>query len=371
MSNMDTIDTIDISGDEGEEEIGSVPNKATIADKKTVASGSKNTTKATNAAKGKAQKKLKPNNGNIKKRQRKLTSPVWEYFKILDDTDENGNLVCLCNRCGVKYIAESSHGTGNMLRHGRTCKGNTYKDVGQFILKTGLNGSLGTRASTYKHDEFRELLAIAIAKHNLPLQFVEYEGIRNCFAYLHSGVKTVCRNTIKSDIKKMFSVEKTKLYDMLQSVPGKIALTSDCWTSVTTDGYISLTGHFVDPKWGLHKKILAFTIMPPPHTGAALAEKVYGLLKEWGIHNKVFSITLDNASNNDSMVDSLKFDLDLVCGGEYFQVRCCAHVVNLIVQDGLKELDGAVKKVRECVKYCKGSQKQERCIFTCQSTCRD
>lgn len=198
---MSKMDTIDVSGDEGDEEIGSV------TDKPTVASGSK-TTKATNAAKGKAQTKLKPNTNNIKKRQRKLTSPVWEYFKILDDTDENENLVCLCNRCGVKYIAESSHGTGNMLRHGRTCKGNTYKDVGQFILKTGLNGSLGTRASTYKHEEFRELLAIAIAKHNLPLQFVEYEGIRNCFAYLNSEVKTVCRNTIKSDIKTCIQLKK-------------------------------------------------------------------------------------------------------------------------------------------------------------------
>ncbi|KAL4589712.1 hypothetical protein LXL04_002620 [Taraxacum kok-saghyz] len=104
---------------------------------------------------------------------------------------------------------------------------------------------------------------------------------------------------------------------------------------------------------------LAFTIMPPPHTGAALPEKIYGLLKEWGIHTKVVSITLDNASSNDSMVDCLKFDLDLMGDGAYFHVRCCAHILNLIVQDGLKELDEVVKKVRECAKYCKGSQNRK------------
>ena len=38
------------------------------------------------------------------------------------------------------------------------------------------------------------------------------------------------------------------------------------------------------------------------------------------------------------------------------QVRCCAHVLNLIVKEGLKDVDEAVYKVRECVKYCKGSQ---------------
>ena len=137
---------------------------------------------------------------------------------------------------------------------------------------------------------------------------------------------------------------------MLQSIPGRVALTSDCWTSVTTDGYISLTAHFVDQNWCLQKKVLAFTLMPPPHTGVALAEKVYGLLKEWGIHNKVVSITLDNASSNDSMADALKLDLDLLCDGDYFHFRCCAHILNLIVQDGLKELDEAIKKVRGCVK---------------------
>ncbi|KAL4564394.1 hypothetical protein LXL04_028458 [Taraxacum kok-saghyz] len=233
-ANMSNVEAINLSGDEWADEI----SKPTVA----VASGS-------NAAIGNTQRKLKPNTGIAKKRQRKLTSPVWEYFKILNDIDENGNLVCLCNRCGVKYIAESSHGTGNMLRHGKNCKGHNYKDVGQFILKTGLNGSLGTRATTYKHEEFRELLAIALAKHNLPLQFVEYEDIRACFEYLSTEVKTVCRNTIKSDIKGMYSFEKSKLLDMLQVFPGKIALTSDCWTSVTSDGYISLTTHFVDQNW--------------------------------------------------------------------------------------------------------------------------
>ncbi|KAL4568618.1 hypothetical protein LXL04_024233 [Taraxacum kok-saghyz] len=148
---MSNVDAINLSGDEGADEIGNVLVQPTV--QPNVAYGS-------NAAKAKTHRKLKPNTGITKKRQRKLTSPVWEYFKILDDTDENGNLVCLCNRCGAKYIAESRHGTGNMLRHGKSCKGHTYKDVGQFILKTGLNGSLGTRASTYKHEEFRELLAI-------------------------------------------------------------------------------------------------------------------------------------------------------------------------------------------------------------------
>ena len=77
------------------------------------------------------------------------------------------------------------------------------------------------------------------------------------------------------------------------------------------------------------------------------------------------SITLDNASSNDSLVDGLRYDLDLICHGDYFHVCCCAHILNLIVQEGLKELDGAIVKIRECVKYCKGSQGRKKRFQHC------
>jgi hypothetical protein len=36
-------------------------------------------------------------------------------------------------------------------------------------------------------------------------------------------------------------------------------------------------------------------------------------------------------------------------------MRCVAHIVNLIVQDGLEELDASVKRVRVAVRYIKSS----------------
>lgn len=98
--------------------------------------------------------------------------------------------------------------------------------------------------------------------------------------------------------------------------------------------------------------------MPPPHNGSILYEIVYGLLKEWGIDNKKFSITLDNASSNYCMQDLLKEQLKgqggLVGCSDYFHIRCSAHILNLIVQDGLKKIDASVIKVRDGEKYVKG-----------------
>ena len=182
-------------------------------------------------------------------------------------------------------------------------------------------------------------------------------------------VKHITRNTAKTDVIKMHKREKTKLKFLLESVDFRISLTSDLWTSITTDGYLCITAHFIDQDWRLQKRILNFCFMPPPHTGIYLTEKIHALLTEWGIEKKLFSITLDNASNNDSFVEMLKCQLNmtdsLLCVGEHFHIRCCAHVLNLIVQDGLNEIDEAINKVYESIKYVRGSQGRKQKFLEC------
>ncbi|XP_059629539.1 zinc finger BED domain-containing protein RICESLEEPER 2-like [Cornus florida] len=111
--------------------------------------------------------------------------------------------------------------------------------------------------------------------------------------------------------------------------------------------------------------------MSSPHNGVALTEKIYTLLVKWGIEKKLFSITLDNASPNCSFVELLKSQLNLndalLSGGEFFHIRCCAYILNLIVQEGLKEVDESIIKIHESVKYVKGSQMRKQKFFECVS----
>ncbi|XP_050891095.1 zinc finger BED domain-containing protein RICESLEEPER 2-like [Lathyrus oleraceus] len=55
------------------------------------------------------------------------------------------------------------------------------------------------------------------------------------------------------------------------------------------------------------------------------------------------------------MQDHLKTHLrvqgNLMCDGEFFHIRCSAHVLNLIVQEGLKVDSEALHKIRESVKH--------------------
>ncbi|XP_024004951.1 zinc finger BED domain-containing protein RICESLEEPER 2-like [Eutrema salsugineum] len=216
--------------------------------------------------------------------------------------------------------------------------------------------------------------AKTIIQHDLPYAYVEYERVREVWRYLNADVKFISRNTAAKDVYRFYENETAKLKNELASLPGWISFTTDLWSAITHEGYMCITAHYIDRNWKLNNKILAFCALPPPHTGINLAMKLLESWEEWGIQKKVFSITVDNATSNDSMQDILKSQLvirdDLLCGGEFFHVRCAAHILNLIVQDGLKVIGDSLHKIRESIKYVTVSESREILFGKCVDAVR-
>ena len=81
-------------------------------------------------------------------------------------------------------------------------------------------------------------------------------------------------------------------------------------------------------------------------------------LREWGI-NGIFTLTVDNASSNSSTIKFLenitKDWEETILEHEFLHMRCCAHILNLIMGDGMREIDASIAKVREAVRYVKSS----------------
>jgi len=289
----------------------------------------------------------------ISKKKKVSSYDVWKFFTKIG-VCEGGKERAKCNGCNQKYIVGGAkYGTSQLKRHVEKCTKTKFED-GQMMVN--MQGKL----KTCKIDQMvsRELCANLIIRRGLPFNFAEYPELRTWKSYLNPEATLVSSNTIKKDILRIFGREKNKLMGELHNIMSRICLTSDLWTSCTTEGYISLTAHYVDSNWKLSTKILNFFHFPPPHIGFELSKKINECLHQWGIEKKIFSTTLDNASNNDVLVKTLKsqlvFQNSLICGGEFFHVRYCAHILNLIVQERLKVLGDALDQIRESIKYVRG-----------------
>ena len=47
-------------------------------------------------------------------------------------------------------------------------------------------------------------------------------------------------------------------------------------------------------------------------------------------------------------------------GGSMLHMRCVAHILNLIIQDGLSFIDDGIERIRDSVIYWTGSQKRRQ-----------
>ncbi|KAG9442259.1 hypothetical protein H6P81_018113 [Aristolochia fimbriata] len=261
--------------------------------------------------------------------KRKKTSPVWSEFKEISILDGTKKVQCL-------------HLDSNVDR--------------------SLVGPLWNFGGEYDQANMRRAIAHWILMHEHPFMVVEEEGFNFFLKIANMNYAKISRKTIKRECMEVYEFEKKKLKTLLKDI-SKISLTTDLWKSQNQKiEYMVITGHFIDDNWKLQKRVLSFVHVPPPRRGIDIADAIHKCLKEWEIENKIFTISVDNAAYSDVCVRVLKENFlrnrRLLCGGKLFHVRCCAHILNLLVQDGLSEIKSIIENVRESVKFI--NQKEGR-----------
>ncbi|KAL5187475.1 putative AC transposase [Glycine soja] len=165
-------------------------------------------------------------------------------------------------------------------------------------------------AGTYDAECARGELAKAIIMHEYPLSIMDHLGFRR------------------------YSAALQPVFQLLDSLDGRVVITSDMWTST-------------NQKRG-------FIYVLAPHTSDRLCNVLIDCLMDWNIDTKVSTITLDNCTTNDAMIDKIKDKLHLgsmLRDGSLLHMHCCAHILNLIVKDGLEVVKEGVEKIWDSVAY--------------------
>ncbi|CAJ2643835.1 unnamed protein product [Trifolium pratense] len=300
-----------------------------------------------------------------KKKPCRPKSWVWDHF-----TKVGGKAVC--NWCkNTSYKADSHrNGTSNLATHLRTqCKKfpkhhDPNHDPNQTVLSLQDTNGTGSSANAlvavhFDSDLCRQALARMLIVDELPFSFVENEGFRYFMSVTQPRLVIPGRMAIARDCLNLYTSEKHKLRNVFTKTNQSVSLTTDAWTSVQNINYMVLTAHFIDENWKMHKRILNFCPITS-HKGEVIGRKIEKCLEGWMI-GKVFTITVDNASSNDLAICYLKNRMEdwnsHPLKGEHLHVRCCAHILNLAVGDGLKlkDMHSSISKIRSAVRFVRAS----------------
>ncbi|KAL5560355.1 hypothetical protein UlMin_036566 [Ulmus minor] len=271
-----------------------------------------------------------------KKRLGKKTSSVWDHFTVLVGSQPER---AACNYCGQNYASSTKTcGTKSMWVHLDKCKKYPFanKEANQmsitaFTKKSGTGDSEET-VSKLSQKEIRAEITRYFIVDELPFRHVDGRGFRRFVKKAYPHFVFPSRVTIARDIYQLYLDTRKKL----------------------KNDYMCLTAHWIDNNWKLQKMILSF-VQVPSHKGDMVGKELIVCLNNWGI-TKVFAITVDNASSNSVALVKVKEYLQekrhgIVLNGEMFHMRCCAHIVNLIVCDGLKEMGDSIASICNAVRW--------------------
>ncbi|GJW44493.1 zinc finger BED domain-containing protein RICESLEEPER 2 [Tanacetum coccineum] len=295
----------------------------------------------------------------------------------------NGLLVKMahCKFCTKVYRADSvKNGTKNMNLHYPNCDDNPMnaerlKQKKLNFMKDNNRDGEGCSTGTlqnWKYDEkaIKSSLIELIVLAELPFKFVEHPAFIKYSKNLQPKYNLPSRHTISRDVAKFYLEEKEKLVKFLGNPNHTIHLTTDTWTSTCQKiNYMVITAHFIDDDWVMHKRVINFKRINS-HRGEDIGRVLLKCINGWGIKN-VMTITVDNITSNDRALKYLIEHLpSMYDNGKHFHIRCMAHIINLVVKDGLKVHANEVETIGLAVKYIKSSsQRIEKFKGCIKNTC--
>jgi hypothetical protein len=162
-----------------------------------------------------------------------------------------------------------------------------------------------------------------------------------------------CRKTVVRRIDAEFDLSRAQLIEELAQTSSTIALSLDVWTSKNSKAILAVIGHWLTADFEYKERVLEFAELWGIHSGENMAQLVQKMLTELQIEHKLLTITADNASNNETLVSELYFNLTdkLSAAGNApadkghlrflgidSYIRCLAHVLHLIASNILSEL---------------------------------
>ncbi|XP_023217521.1 zinc finger BED domain-containing protein 4-like isoform X2 [Centruroides sculpturatus] len=148
-------------------------------------------------------------------------------------------------------------------------------------------------------------------------------------------------------LPNLYSESVNNLKSILSQVKN-VGVTTDIWTSVSNQTYLTVTAHFIHDD-EMHARVLCTRKLINTLTAENIGSVLSTILKEWDVFDKVVTVVSDDKANiKSAIIDYLK----------KHHHSCVVHTLNLSINEAINlitELNTVIKKCRGLVRYFKHS----------------
>eukprot|EP00112_Aurelia_sp_Birch-Aquarium-sp1_P012684 Seg2671.1 transcript_id=Seg2671.1/GoldUCD/mRNA.D3Y31 product="Zinc finger BED domain-containing protein 4" protein_id=Seg2671.1/GoldUCD/D3Y31 len=112
------------------------------------------------------------------------------------------------------------------------------------------------------------------------------KGFRNLIDFLEPEYKVPSHQTIMQQINKMYGEVKGIVEEGLSDV-SDVAITTDAWTSLATESYVTVTVNYITKEWQMKSAVLDTSELDERHSAENLAIRLELVKADWNLEGKI------------------------------------------------------------------------------------
>ncbi|KIK76945.1 hypothetical protein PAXRUDRAFT_28888, partial [Paxillus rubicundulus Ve08.2h10] len=194
---------------------------------------------------------------------------------------------------------------------------------------------------------------------NIKADMADKKSILEEALHMAAGMPPINANRVTALLASLrmaalgFQNENNSFISQAAELEGKVNLSLDAWTSSNGYAFLAIVMHYVIGDWKLEEVLLEFQELIGEHSGENMAGVVWDTLDCYGLKGRIQAIASDNATNNDTMMESLEnhsLNEGLIFDAIEGRIHCVPHTVHLVVLElleGLGLMSAAERKASE------------------------
>ena len=173
-----------------------------------------------------------------------------------------------------------------------------------------------------------------LADSGVAFRIISLPSFHNLMKIANRRIKLKHPTTYSRLVKTKADEVKQDLLNIITAVKGDVScvgFTTDLWTSRAGHPFMSLTVHFIDKDWELHRWTPYVAPFPARHTGKNISLGLDAMIDDLGLTGEqwdLFAIN-DNAAN---------VKLGIRLSRHLDQYLCSIHTLELVINDTLKRV---------------------------------